>query len=99
MQDMPIPPGSVITLMDEYGYPRYFHVNYEIYQMPRSQAVAYVDFWQRNTYHHHRRATIQTMAPFITSTMSKPAAERHHSDGSSASSHASAHHRQHVHQY
>ena len=63
--DLPIPPGSIVTLPDQYGYPRRFRVNYQVYQMPMTQAQSYVGAWTQKQHQEHGGVTTETWAPFI----------------------------------
>lgn len=46
--ELPVPPGTTVTLPDEYGNARQFAVYYQMYPMPHDQAISYVDYFHRN---------------------------------------------------
>ena len=70
--DLPVPPGSIVTLPDQYGYPRRFRVNYQVYRMPMAQAQSYVGAWSQKQHQEHGGVTTETWAPFIQANPSYP---------------------------
>ena len=66
--DLLLPPGTIVTLPDEYGYLNHFAVYYQVYTMPYSQAAAYVNLWSRNLMSPSSQPTTQTVAPWIVTT-------------------------------
>lgn len=78
---LPVPPGSIITLPDEYGHARRFLVNYHAVQMPLLQATSYVDQSNLNM-SRTSVVTVNTMAPFIQSAWRMPLHHSFHSRSS-----------------
>ena len=61
MEQAVVPPGTIIVLVDDYGQPRHYRVDYHAYSMPFSKAVAYVEMWKQKAI----APTTQVMAAFI----------------------------------